>query len=91
MPIIRASDPNANGERVAMLFAKALADIDRAAEDWVIREDGEGVHVRLVASLDDDESVFFGLEEFVVTKISDLEIAIRCREYQDTILDRQSQ
>lgn len=87
---IRLSRLTVNGERVSTLFAKALSDIGRESEDWTIREDGDGVYVRLVAAAAGDEALFFGLEEFVVTKIPDQALELRIRDYQDTILDRQT-
>lgn len=87
---IKLSRLTVNGDRVATLFAKALTDIGRDAEDWTIREDGDGVYIRLIAATSDDESLFFGLEEFAVTKIPDQGLELRIRDYQDMILDRQT-
>lgn len=89
MARIELSALTANGQRIGALFAKALDDLECASEDWTLREDGEGVHVRLIAATGADDALFVGLDELRVGGISDHELTNRIREYQDTILSRQ--
>lgn len=82
------SDLRVNGKRVADHFKEGLEDIGRESEDWTIVDNGDGVTVKLVAA-NDGEVLFFGSDEFRVSGLSDEVIVARCREYQDSVLDRQ--